>query len=220
MSDNKALGRSGLQAEPIPAPPLTNGSRVSYFPVSLVKLVVMHFCTLGAYQYYWLYENWRLIKEREYSDIRPFWRTFFAVFYCFSLFEKIEGSGKLLHLRQSISSGVLAGGWALFSVLSILPDPYWLLTFLSVVFLVPVQQQINRINGQLVPGHDPNQRFTAWNIAAVAVGGSFLVVALIGVPFSGDGYNSWFTLRSSESLSWKLDSIGSVATGMEQSSLC
>ena len=179
MSDEKALERSGIQAELTPAPPLTNGSRVSYFPVSLVKLVVMHFCTLGAYQYYWIYENWRLIKERECLDILPFWRTCFAVIYCFPLFGEIEGSGKLLHLRQSISSGILAGGWVLSSVLSMLPDPYWLVSFLSVVFLVPVQQQINRINEQVAPGHDPNKHFTAWNIVAVVVGGSVFVLALI-----------------------------------------
>ena len=167
MNDEKAL-----------PPPLTNRSRVSYFPVSLVKLMVMHFCTLGAYQYYWIYENWRLIKERESLDILPFWRACFAVIYCFPLFAEIEGRGKLLHLRQSISSGVLAGGWVLATVLSMLPEPYWLVSFLSVVFLVPVQRQINWINEQVAPGHDPNKHFTAWNIVAVVVGGSVFVLAL------------------------------------------
>ena len=113
-------------------------------------------------------------------DILPFWRTCFAVIYCFQRFEKREDSGKLLHLRQSISSRVLAGSWVLLSVLSILPDPYWLVTLLSIVFLVPVQQQINRINEQLVPGHDPNNHFTAWNLVAVVVGGSVFVLVLIG----------------------------------------
>ena len=170
MSDEKAQERSGIHAEPTPAPPLTTRSRVSYFPVSLVKLVLMHFCTLGAYQYYWFYENWRVIKERESFDILPFWRTCFAVLYCFPLFGQIERSGRLLHLRQSISSFVLAGGWVLATVLSMLPDPYWLISFLSVVFLVPVQQQINRVNEQVAPGHDPNKRFTAWNIVGSSRG--------------------------------------------------
>jgi hypothetical protein len=180
MSDEKPLERSRIQTEPTPAPRLTNGSRVSYFPVSLVKLVVMHFCTVGAYQYYWFYKNWELIKERECSDITPFWRTCFAVIYCFPLFRNIEGSGKLLHLRQSISSDVLAGGWVLFSVLSMLPDPYWLVTFLSVGILVPIQRQIDRINEQVAPGHNPNNRFTGWNIVAVVLGGSVFALALIG----------------------------------------
>ena len=55
-----------------------------------------------------------------------------------------------------------------------------LVTLLSIVFLVQVQQQINRINEQLVPGHDPNKHFTAWNLVAVVVGGSVFVLVLIG----------------------------------------
>ena len=180
MSDEKMLERSRLQVEPTPSPALTNGSRVSYFPVSLVKLMVMHCCTWGAYQYYWFYKSWQIIREREHVNILPFWRTVFAVIYCFQHFEKIEDSGKLLHLRQSISSRVLAGCWVLLSVFSIPPDPYWLGTLLSPVFLVPAQQQINRIYEQLAPGHDPNKHFTAWNIVAVVVGGCVFVLALIG----------------------------------------
>jgi len=186
MSDEKSLELSGLQAAVTPASPLTNGSRVGYFPVSSIKLVVMNFCTLGAYQYYWFYKNWQLIKERESLDISPFWRTFFAVMYCFPLFWKIEGSGDVLHLRQSISFSVLAGGWVLFSVLSMLPDPYWFVSFLSVVCLVPVQQYINLINEQLAPGHDPNTYFTAWNIVAVVVGGSFFILAFIATILASE----------------------------------
>jgi hypothetical protein len=172
MSDEKALEQSGIKAEP-------NDLKLSYFPVSVAKLVVMNCCTLGAYQYYWFYENWQLIKKRECLDIQPFWRTFFAVVYCFPLFGKIEGTGNLLNLRQPISPDVLAGGWVLLSVLSVLPEPYWLVTFLSVVFLVPVQQQINLINERLTPGHDPNKNFSAWNILAVVLGGSFFILAVI-----------------------------------------
>ena len=179
MSDENALERSGLKLECISASPLTNDQTVRYFPVSLVKLVVMNLCTWGVYQYYWFYENWKLIQKREGSDISPFWRTCFAVIYCFPLFETIECRAKLLSLRPAISSGILAGGWVFLSVLSMLPDPYWLVTFFSVVFLVPVQEHINRINEQSAPGHNPNTRFTAWNIVAVIVGGSVFVLAVV-----------------------------------------
>jgi len=178
MGDENALERSSLESKCNTVSPLTNDRGMSYFPVSLLKLVVMNFCTWGAYQYYWFYENWQLIKKHECSDISPFWRACFAVIYCFPLFGAIESRGKLLHLRPVVSSGVLAGGWVLLSVLSLLPDPYWLVTFMSVVFLVPVQDQINRINEQSAPGHDPNKRFTAWNIVAVIVGGSVFVLAV------------------------------------------
>jgi hypothetical protein len=51
---------------------------------------------------------------------------------------------------------------------------------------VPVQQQINRINEHVAPGHDLNKHFTAWNIVAVVVGGSVFVLALV-VTFIAKG---------------------------------
>jgi hypothetical protein len=38
----------------------------------------------------------------------------------------------------------------------------------------------NRINATMAPGHDPNRRFTGWNIAAVASDGIFFLLAVIG----------------------------------------
>jgi hypothetical protein len=52
-----------------------------YFPVSITKLVVMSLFTCGLYQILWFYKNWRLIKNREHSDIMPVWRSIFPVFF-------------------------------------------------------------------------------------------------------------------------------------------
>jgi hypothetical protein len=171
--------------EPHPAAttgiPSASDSKPIYFPVSLTKFVVMHFCTLGAYQFYWFYENWKLIREREQTEASPFWRTFFAFVYCYALFETIRSSAASLKIGQSISVQVLASGWILLSVLLILPDPYWLVTYLSILFLLPVQQAANRINELLVPGHDRNERFTGWNIVAVLIGGVLFIVSVIAI---------------------------------------
>ena len=157
-----------------------NASKPIYFPVSLTKFVVMHFCTVGLYQVYWFYENWKLIREREQSDASPYWRTFFMIIYCYSLFEKVRSSADSLKLGHSISVQVLATGWILLSTLWILPDPYGLVALLSILFLIPVQQAANRVNESLVPGHDRNERFTAWNMVAVVVGGLLFILVVIG----------------------------------------
>jgi len=151
-----------------------------YFPVSLTKFVVMHFCTVGLYQVYWFYENWKLILKREQSEASPFWKTFFMFIYCYALFEKVRSSAVSLKMGHSISVQVLATGWILFSMLWILPDPYGLVTLLSILFLIPVQQTANRINESLVPGHDRNERFTAWNKVAVVIGGLLFILGVIG----------------------------------------
>lgn len=152
-----------------------------YFPVSLTKFVVMNFCTLGMYQYYWFYENWKFIREREQSEVSPFLRTTFAFIYCYPLFEKIRSSAASLKIGQSFSVQVLAGGWILFSMLWLLPDPYGLVTFLSILFLIPVQQAANRINESLVPGHDRNDRFTVWNTVTVVIGALLFMLVVIAI---------------------------------------
>ena len=151
-----------------------------YFPVSLTKFVVMHFCTVGMYQLYWFYENWKLILERERSNASPFWKTFFMFIYCYIFFEKVRSSAAEIKIAQSISVQFLATGWIVMSTLWILPDPYGLIALVSIVFLIPVQQAANRVNEFLVPGHDRNDRFTALNIVAVIIGGLLLATVVVG----------------------------------------
>ncbi len=150
-----------------------------FFPVSVTKLLVLSLCTSGLYELYWLYKNWQIIKQREQSDIIPFWRAFFAVFFCHALLSQIrseaESSG-----TGSFPAGPLAAGWIITTLLWRLPDPYWLVTFLAVCFLLPVQHVVNRLNSVRAPGHDANTRFTAINIVTVVGGGILFGMAVIG----------------------------------------
>ena len=176
-NDQESLGTR--LASTAVVPPASDSNPI-YFPVSLTKFVVMHFCTVGMYQLYWFYENWKLILEREQSDASPFWKTFFMFIYCYTLFEKVRSSAAALKIAHSISVHILATGWILLSTLWLLPDPYGLVALLSIVFLIPVQQAANRVNESLAPGHDRNERFTALNMVAVVIDGLLLVSVVIG----------------------------------------
>ncbi|HKQ34832.1 MAG TPA: hypothetical protein VJT11_05970 [Nitrospiraceae bacterium] len=160
--------------------PSAGDSTPIYFPVSLTKFIVMHFCTVGMYQLYWFHENWKLVLERERSDASPFWKTFFMFIYCYTLFEKVQRSAVSLKIPHSISVHVLATGWILLSALWLLPDPYGLVALVSIVFLIPVQQAANRVNEFLAPNHERNDRFTALNIVAVVIGGLLLATVVVG----------------------------------------
>jgi hypothetical protein len=61
-----------------------------------------------------------------------------------------------------------------------LPDPYSLVSNLSVIALFQVQEIVNELNSVVAPNHNPNDRFSVWNIAAIAVGGSLIVLAIVG----------------------------------------
>jgi hypothetical protein len=159
----------------------------SCFPVSLLKLTVMSIVTFGIYELYWFYKNWNLIKQREKIKIAPFWRAFFAYFFCYQCFSDIRAQAASLDLQQSLPAGPLAVGWIittlLGNLLGKLPDPYWVVSLVSMfsfVFFLPVQALANRINARIAPDHDPNRGFTGWNRAGVAVGAIMLMLAILG----------------------------------------
>ena len=154
-----------------------------FFAVSLTKLVVMTLCSFGLYGLYWFYRNWRLIKRRAEPGILPFWRTFFAVFYCYACFARIRDAGRQRHIEPPLSAGPLAAGWIVASLAAKLPDPYWLVTLFSFLFMLPVQAFANRVNTVAVPNHDRNARFSAWNWVAVALGTVFIILVIIGTFF-------------------------------------
>ncbi len=149
-----------------------------YFPVSTTKLVVMSLCTLSLYQIYWFYKNWWHVKEREPSTIRPALRSLFAIFFCYSLFSKVRKTASENSINVYVPAGNLATLWILSALLSGLPDPYWLIGFLAIFLLVPVQIATNQINARMAPIHDRNERFSAGNIATVVIGGLFLIAAV------------------------------------------
>lgn len=168
------------QSEKTVSDPIEN-NQAPYFAVSLPKLIVMSFCTLGIYELYWFYKNWTLIKNRERIEIAPFWRAVFAVLFCYQCFSRIQANASSLGLQQSIPAGPLAAGWIITSILWKLPDPYWLVSTLSFLFMLPVQALANRINATVSPHHDPNSRFTWWNLAGMAAGSIVLILAIIGL---------------------------------------
>jgi hypothetical protein len=168
------------QAPATPLGELEQSAELVFFPVSVAKLLVLSICTFGLYEVYWFYKNWQLVKRRESSDILPVMRSLFGVFFCYSLFERVRDQAEKAG-TSSIAAGLLAAGWIVLTVLWRLPDPYWLVTFLAVLFMLPVQQAINAINSQAAPGHDPNRTFSGWNITAVIIGGLFFALALVGI---------------------------------------
>jgi len=139
----------------------------------------MSICTLGVYELYWYYKNWCAIKERGEPEIMPLGRAFFAPLFCYSLFSKIRATAKSRAIQDPVPAGLLAAGWIIFTILGRLPDPYWLVSMLSIAFLLPVQEAVNEINLVVSPKHNPNSAFTKWNLLAVVVGGLFLALILV-----------------------------------------
>ncbi len=158
-------------------------SRPAYFPVSCNKLVVLSICTLGLYQMYWAWNCWESIRIRDGKRFNSAWRSVLItmVLFNFLLFWDVfrhTGSSKPSAFAWSLVLGLV---YIVCFVFSYIEDEGWVAVgLLSCFAYVPVQRRINRFNAREHPGHDPNARYSKWNVAAVLVLGPLVVLAVIG----------------------------------------
>ncbi len=152
-----------------------------FFAVSLRKLVLMSLFTFGLYQVYWAWQNWRRIKAHGEPHIWPIPRAIFSVFFCYPLFARMRDYSHQAAESRKPPAGPLATIWILLQLASRLPDPYWLVSLLSLFCLLPIQAHVNRVNEAVAPGHDPNGRFSAWNWFGIVVGSLIIPLVFVGV---------------------------------------
>lgn len=174
------LQRRGIDTSAITVgpPPMPAGQPL-FFPVSPLKLVVMSTVTLGIYELYWFYKNWKLIKQRKDSDIEPFWRAFFGVFFCYSCFKEVKEVAASRSVPFPSSPGLLAVIWIGLTLSWRLPEPYFFLNLLTPLVLVPIQSVVNRLNTVVAPNHNTNARFSGWNIFGTVVFGILLMLIIM-----------------------------------------
>ena len=158
-------------------------AQTPFFEVSLLKLAVMSICTFGLYQIYWFYQNWKLIKARNGSNIWPFARAFFAMVTCYSCFSQIRNYGRTLGTTPTILAGPLAATFIVTNLAYYLPEPFLLMGSLSFVSILPVQALASRINFVSVSGHGLNSNFGLWNWITVVLGGTVFVLASLSTLF-------------------------------------
>lgn len=150
-----------------------------YFPVSTTKLIVMSLCSLGLYQLYWFYQHWKLERNRTGESLSPFWRAFFAPLFAYSLFTRIQEFGQQASLPVGYSAGGLTLAFIVLNVSWRLPDPFWLISMLAFLPLLPVRTAVAAINRGQAPLADTNQRFSAANIMLVLVGIPLVLLGLV-----------------------------------------
>jgi hypothetical protein len=146
--------------------------------VSLLKLTVLSIVTFGIYELFWFYQQWKCIRRRE--DISPFWRTFFSGVTSFGLFKRIANDANASDVRVSFNPVVAGALVMVLSASSRLPQPWWLVSVLSFAPVLPVQATLNRLNAQLAPDADRNERWTASNYVVLVLGTLFLGLAILG----------------------------------------
>ncbi|MGD2270221.1 MAG: DUF4234 domain-containing protein [Desulfobacterales bacterium] len=174
------------QRADVPPPVIPQRKVPPYFSVSKTKLILMSIFTLGLYEIYWFYKNWKQIKISTRQNMRPFWRAVFSIFFCYALFKNVQDSTDVYGGRQDINPGWLAAGYILMSMMYKLPDPFWAVSLLAFLPLLPVQGAINSINTKVAPTAARNTNFSVKNILVMVIGGIILSLAALdmAVPTS------------------------------------
>jgi hypothetical protein len=149
-----------------------------FFAVSTHKFVVMSLTTFGLYTVYWVYRQWKRFVERG-DVLSPFWRTFFMLVTNYALFARVRARAREDRVPIDWLPSILGSFYLTLTLTFRLPDPWWMLTLLSFLPIIPVQRTIDRVNAMHLP-ELPNRGYSGWNIFGIVVGGLLLILAVYG----------------------------------------
>ncbi|MGE0441715.1 MAG: hypothetical protein AB7L66_14605 [Gemmatimonadales bacterium] len=141
-----------------------------YFAVGLLKLSAMMIVTFGAYAILWSYHNWSRHRTRTGEDVNPLARAIFAPLMAYSLFTRISEDLEVKGLPGFGSPLVFGIGFFALSASGRLPDPWWLVSLLAFLPLLPVQYAVNRANATVAPQANPNRSFSFLNVVGIGAG--------------------------------------------------
>ena len=149
-----------------------------FFAVSTHKFVVMSIVTFGLYDVYWAYRHWKRFVE--HGDVlSPFWRAFFAPITNYELVARVRSRARDDGIEVGWIPALMATLYLVLNVTWRLPDPWWLISLLCFVPLIPVQQTIDRVNARHV-AELPNRGYSGANAFGIVIGGIVLILVLVG----------------------------------------
>jgi amino acid permease len=166
----------------------TDSDKPLFLYISSARLILLSIASMSLYEVYWIYKNWRYIKERDGLDIKPFWRGIFGIFYCHSLLRRIHENVDARAIQEpNFSAGGLATGWVILlifaNIVSRAPGiaSSIIAAFIpSFLCLLPVQKYVNSVTEK----RNPNQKIYGWSsghIVCLVFGLVIWALLLIGL---------------------------------------
>ena len=155
------------------------GENTEYFSLSNTKLVLMCVLTLGFYDLYWFYRNWKAVKLQEQKKISPFWRAFFAIIFCYSLFKRALVSARSKGYQSKATPEVLAAAYIVLNVVANRVDVLWWAGLFSFVPILIAANAIRYSNVKLDGNLKEHKGLNGPEIAFLVIG--LLLWALIAL---------------------------------------
>lgn len=157
-------------------------TRIGVESVTASQFAILFFCSLGLYAPWWMYKAWKFFKQKDNLDIMPVGRAIFAIFFMYDLLDKIQRYAQSNGYKESYSSGGLFGWFILTNIMSRLPDPLWLCSFLGIFsFFQPLKAYNYAIGHSDIFMLEKNKGFNSRQIVLIVLGLLFWVLIMIGL---------------------------------------
>jgi hypothetical protein len=142
--------------------------------------VLLCFFSLGFYELFWFYKNWKFIKEQNKLNISPFWRTVFTFIFAYDLFRRLFFLAEEKGYTKKHSAGWITIAYIGLYLLWRLPDPFWLLYLLSFLPLITIVKVLNYYWRKEHPDLEERTWFSGGEIAVLVIGGILLLLTIFG----------------------------------------
>jgi hypothetical protein len=150
--------------------------------ISTSKFILLSIISFGTYQIWWMYKMWKFYQSRERLDIYPAARAFFSIFFLHSLMERNLRFAQENNYTKEYSSTAMYLGFLFSSFIGRLPDPFWLLSFISCFFLVPT---FNAVQFAFIQAPEINAKeqnfFNTRQIILLVIGAALWALILFGM---------------------------------------
>ena len=70
-----------------------------FFYIQKSRFVIMNIISPGIFEVYWMYKNWKYLKERDKMKIHPFWLGVFGIFFIHRLLDSIYNDSEVNSIR-------------------------------------------------------------------------------------------------------------------------
>lgn len=151
---------------------------------SPTEFIILSVLSLGIYELVWMYRNWKFFKEKEKTDIFPFWRVLFAIFFIHSLFKKILGYAKKEGYKENYSSEWRTFFWIILSLIAWAEHPIF--SFLSLLSFLTILAPLDAINFyyRKKETNCKPRTWKWWHIILIVICILFWILILIGMSLS------------------------------------
>ncbi len=149
--------------------------------ISLKKLAILSVTSLGFYDFYWFYKQWKALQHIKKSNISPIGRAVFSKVFAYLLFKEYFKLAKQETHQTYPWPSALAFAYIIPGLLSQYGRIFWIFTFASAIPLIPAQKAINDYAKAKNPALHVSDTFSWYEKGIILTGSILILLALVKI---------------------------------------